>query len=76
MGRHTTPMYRPPEILDLYSNYPINQAMDIWAFGCVIYFLKFGKHPFEDSGKLGIINCNYTIPAGVSEDDIHVQMIR
>eukprot|EP00057_Strongylocentrotus_purpuratus_P008844 XP_011663318.1 PREDICTED: cyclin-G-associated kinase-like [Strongylocentrotus purpuratus] len=30
-ARHTTPMYRPPEILDLYENFPINHAMDVWV---------------------------------------------
>lgn len=24
-------MYRPPEMLDLYLNYPINEALDIWV---------------------------------------------
>jgi len=76
MTRHTTPMYRPPEILDTYLNYPINVAMDIWAFGCLLYFVKFGRHPFEDSAKLRIINCNYTIPSNCSEKDTHVQVIR
>ena len=69
-------MYRPPEILDTYLNYPINVAMDIWAFGCLLYFVKFGRHPFEDSAKLRIINCNYTIPSNCSEKDTHVQVIR
>lgn len=76
MNRHTTPMYRPPEILDTYLHYPINTAMDIWAFGCLIYVLRFGQHPFEDSAKLRIINCNYTIPASANESDIMVQLIK
>ena len=76
MNRHTTPMYRPPEILDTYLNYPINTAMDVWAFGCMVYLLIFGKHPFEDSSKLRIINCNYTIPASCPPDDLYSQIIR
>ncbi|RWS29397.1 cyclin-G-associated kinase-like protein [Leptotrombidium deliense] len=75
MSRHTTPMYRPPEILDTYLHYPINTAMDIWAFGCMTYLLKFGRHPFEDSAKLRIINCNYSIPSN-ADDGIHTQIIR
>ena len=31
LARHTTPMYRTPEMLDLYSNFPINENMDIWV---------------------------------------------
>ncbi|KAH3730757.1 cyclin-G-associated kinase-like [Dreissena polymorpha] len=63
--KNTTPMYRTPEMLDLYQNFPINQALDIWALGCVLYMLCFGVHPYEDSAKLRILNANYQIP----EDD-------
>lgn len=76
MCRHTTPMYRPPEILDTYLHLPINVLMDIWAFGCLLYVLKFGRHPFEDSAKLRIINCNYSIPPGPHESDPIVQIIK
>ncbi|XP_071477251.1 cyclin-G-associated kinase-like [Diadema antillarum] len=65
LARHTTPMYRTPEMLDLYQNFPINHAMDVWALGCMLYTLCFRQHPFEDSAKLRIINANYSIP----EDD-------
>lgn len=58
----TTPMYRCPEQLDLWTNYPIGTKCDIWALGCIIYYLCFQKHPFEDSAKLRIINANYVLP--------------
>lgn len=29
--RNTTPMYRTPEIIDLYSNFPIGEKQDIWV---------------------------------------------
>ncbi|XP_071954389.1 cyclin-G-associated kinase-like isoform X1 [Antedon mediterranea] len=62
LQQFTTPMYRPPEMLDTYNNYPINEAMDIWALGCILYLLCYGQHPFEDSAKLRIINANFTLP--------------
>ena len=31
MARNTTPMYRTPEMLDTYLNYPINEQSDIWV---------------------------------------------
>jgi hypothetical protein len=31
MQRNTTPMYRAPEMVDLYSNYPITVKSDIWV---------------------------------------------
>uniref|UniRef100_H2ZA90 Auxilin n=1 Tax=Ciona savignyi TaxID=51511 RepID=H2ZA90_CIOSA len=60
--RNTTPMYRTPEMIDMYSNYPINEMQDIWALGCILYLLCFNKHPFEDSARLAILNANFTIP--------------
>ncbi|XP_046390419.1 cyclin-G-associated kinase isoform X2 [Ischnura elegans] len=62
MSRFTTPMYRAPEMVDTWSNYPITVAADIWALGCILYMICFVKHPFEDSAKLRIMNGNYTIP--------------
>ena len=58
---HTTPMYRTPEMLDLYQNFPIDKQQDVWALGCTLYLLSFGTHPFEDSAKLRILNANYTL---------------
>ena len=31
MSKVTTPMYRAPEMLDTYNNYPINEQVDIWV---------------------------------------------
>ena len=31
LQKNTTPMYRAPEMLDLYQNFPIDQALDIWV---------------------------------------------
>ncbi|KPL93605.1 cyclin-G-associated kinase-like protein [Sarcoptes scabiei] len=76
MNRHTTPMYRPPEILDTYLHYEINCLMDIWALGCLIYFLRFGQHPFEDSSKLRIINCNFTFPQNINYSDLIINLIK
>uniref|UniRef100_A0AC35UC37 Protein kinase domain-containing protein n=1 Tax=Rhabditophanes sp. KR3021 TaxID=114890 RepID=A0AC35UC37_9BILA len=62
MTRNTTPMYRAPEIMNLYLNFEIGIQMDIWALGCVLYYLCLNKHPFEDSAKLAIVNANYVLP--------------
>lgn len=58
----TTPMYRCPEQLDLWTNFPIGTKCDTWALGCMLFYLCFQKHPFEDSAKLRIINANYALP--------------
>jgi cyclin G-associated kinase len=66
LAKYSTPMYRAPEMCDTWSNFPINQAVDIWAAGLVLYAVCFNKHPFEDSNKLAIVNGNYRIPGGDS----------
>ncbi|XP_069776569.1 cyclin-G-associated kinase isoform X2 [Narcine bancroftii] len=74
--RNTTPMYRTPEIIDLYSNYPINEKQDIWALGCILYLLCFKQHPFEDGAKLGIVNGKYSIPANDTKYTVFHDLIR
>lgn len=76
MSKNTTPMYRPPEILDTYNNYPINQAMDIWALGCVLFLLCFREHPFEDSAKLRILNAKYSIPSHIADFEVLHDLIK
>ena len=76
MQRRTTPLYRPPEIIETYLHYPIDCTVDVWALGCLTYFIRFGQHAFPDSGKLSIVNCCYTIPKDVSEGDPLVAIIR
>lgn len=63
IAKQTTPMYRAPEMLDLYNNYAIDSKVDIWALGCVLFVLCFNRHPFEDAAKLRIINGKFQIPA-------------
>ena len=63
LAKQTTPMYRAPEMLDLYNNYKIDTHIDMWALGCVLYVLCYNKHPFEDAAKLRIINGKYQIPS-------------
>ncbi|XP_062827613.1 cyclin-G-associated kinase isoform X3 [Anolis carolinensis] len=74
--RNTTPMYRTPEIIDLYSNFPINEKQDIWALGCILYLLCFRQHPFEDGAKLRIVNGKYSIPQNDTRYTVFHDIIR
>ncbi len=76
IARQTTPMYRAPEMLDLYSNYRIDIQADIWALGCVLFLLCFNKHPFEDGAKLRIINGKYQIPSNDTQFNEFHDLIR
>jgi AP2-associated kinase len=60
--RFTTLMYRPPEMIDQFFKYPVNEKVDIWMFGCVTFSLCYFTHPFQDAQKLGIVNAFYHFP--------------
>mmetsp|Transcript_17788 Transcript_17788/g.29455 ORF Transcript_17788/g.29455 Transcript_17788/m.29455 type:complete len:758 (-) Transcript_17788:78-2351(-) len=60
--RFSTMMYRAPEMCDMYRKDLINEKVDIWALGCVLYTMVFFKHPFQDAGPLAIINAKFNIP--------------
>jgi hypothetical protein len=49
-------------MIDLYLKYEVNEKVDIWMLGCVLYVMNFYIHPFQDSGKLAIINAQYRFP--------------
>lgn len=58
----TTPMYRPPEIVDPYLQYEVSPKVDIWMVGCVLYTLCYFTHPFLNSNAIGIASGTYTFP--------------
>lgn len=55
-------MYRPPEMIELYLRYSVNEKVDVWMLGCILYILCFYQHPFQEASKLSIINSGYYIP--------------
>ncbi|XP_033870954.3 cyclin-G-associated kinase-like [Acipenser ruthenus] len=74
--RNTTPAYRTPEMIDLYSSYPINEMQDIWALGCILHLLCFKQHPFEEGAKLQIVNGKYSIPQNDTRYTVFHDLIR
>lgn len=60
--RNTTLMYRPPEMCDLYQGNLINEKVDVWMLGCLLYVMCFYKHPFAEASKLSIVNAAYSFP--------------
>ena len=61
----TSELYRAPEQIDLFSEYPIGERVDIWALGCIIFTLLTFKSPFNPREKLDQINGRYTIPENI-----------
>ena len=76
LAKHSTPMYRAPEMLDTWSNFPINEKLDIWAAGCVLFCVCYNQHPFEDGNKLAIVNGNYRIPGNDSRYTMYTGLLK
>jgi serine/threonine protein kinase len=56
-------MYRPPEMTDIYQRYKVDEKVDIWMLGCVLYTMCFYVHPFQDASKLAIVQASFKIPS-------------
>lgn len=61
IDRYTTMMYRPPEMVDFYQQYPISEKVDVWMLGCILFTLMFCRHPFQDEPALAIANAKYSL---------------
>lgn len=44
---HTTPQYRAPEMVDLSRGFAIDDKLDVWALGVLIYKVCYYTTPFE-----------------------------
>lgn len=61
--------YRPPELTSVRPPVVIDEKADIWALGCTLFSLAFGRSPFEGPEgvqRLGILNGRFSYPFGNS----------
>ena len=54
---------------------PVLPFCPFQALGCVLFYLCFMEHPFEDSAKLRILNAKYTIPESDSKYTVFHDLI-
>jgi len=57
----TTPCYRCPEMLQIFSYRVINTKADIWTIGCMLYLMCFYKTPFNENVN-SIVNGIFKFP--------------
>lgn len=68
VSKLTTLQYRAPEMCDLYQKRGLNEKVDIWALGVLLFKLCYyvsrinQTTPFEDSGKMAILNGKFDFP--------------
>ncbi len=62
ISKYSTLMYRAPEMCDLHRGHVIDERVDVWALGCILFSLCFREHPFSAESTLSILNAAYRIP--------------
>lgn len=68
--RMCTPTFRAPELWDrgIDEVVELDERIDVWALGCLLFTLMFGQNPFElvelagGNLKLAIIESNFQFP--------------
>lgn len=73
--RTTSPIYRAPEMCDIYMTNKLTEKTDVWALGCCLYSLAFCKGCFEEKSNLAIISGYYKIPEDNQYGDALVDFI-
>ena len=60
--RDTSAAYRPPEMWDLFRGHDIWIECDLWALGCMAYYLSFGVMAFDGNSKMAVLNHTFKPP--------------
>ncbi|KAI9295818.1 putative serine/threonine-protein kinase [Neoconidiobolus thromboides FSU 785] len=81
-AKYSTMTYRAPELFDVEVGQQIDESVDIWSLGCLLYALAYGYSPFDFSATeaggstaIAVMNGKYTIPAGNKYSDEFVKLI-
>lgn len=62
LGR-TVPQVRAPEQINVKMGLPLGLEVDIWALGCLLYFLLFDEQPFSPDGRREQLSGRYKPPS-------------
>lgn len=70
-AEQSTMPYRAPELFDVKTGTTLDEKVDIWSLGCLLFALAFNHSPFETSQTteqggsmaMAVMNAQYKIPA-------------
>ncbi|KAJ1907733.1 Serine/threonine-protein kinase env7 [Tieghemiomyces parasiticus] len=69
-AEHCSMPYRAPELFDVPTDTTLDEKVDIWSLGALLYALAYGPSPFEcqmneqgGSIALAVMNGKYAVPA-------------
>ena len=62
-----TPMYRAPELADVFLRWKIGPKVDIFALGCILYAIMTAQHPFPMESTCANITASYRLPIQAGE---------
>ncbi|KAK9675297.1 Serine/threonine-protein kinase env7 [Basidiobolus ranarum] len=78
-AEYSTMAYRAPELFDVKTGSVLNEKVDIWSLGCLLYAIAYGQSPFEANQNeqggniaLAVQNCKYSFPS----DDLYSEHLR
>jgi serine/threonine protein kinase len=81
--RYSTAPYRAPELWDVASACVIDGKVDVWAAGCVLYYMMVGETPFErisnqagGSLMLSVLNGSYTWPDTIPVSRMYANIVQ
>jgi serine/threonine protein kinase len=63
-------------MVDLYQKIRVDEKVDIWALGCILYYMAFFKHPFDQGTNLQILSGKFKIPPGHGFSDNFIKLIK
>ncbi|RKP27346.1 kinase-like domain-containing protein [Syncephalis pseudoplumigaleata] len=75
--------YRAPELFDVKTGTTLDEKVDIWSLGCLLYAIAYGESPFEaavneagGSVALAVQSGKFQFPSSPSYSDEFKQLVK